>query len=128
MKAADVFTSKYLTYADLRGRDVTVTIDRVEMVSMPDGQRKPAVFFQNKDRGLVLNKTNFNTIAEATGIDDSDNWSGKQITIYPSETEFQGRMVDCIRVRRNRGSAQEWQAPPQQTEPISPDDDESIPF
>ena len=133
MKANDVFSSKYLRSEDLRGRDVTLTIDRVELAIMPNGgQKKPAVFFRGKEKGLILNKTNFNTIAQVTGIDDTDDWEGAQITIYPTETEFQGQMVDCIRVRRKKApAAQEWQEPPRppvrETEPVD-DVGEDIPF
>ena len=128
MKANDLFKSKYLKAEDLRGKDISVTIDRVEMASMPNGQPKPAVFFKDKDKGLVLNKTNFNTIAKVIGIDDTDDWNGHQITIYPTETEFQGEMVDCIRVRRNTTSAatKVYGAPPPER-PIDVDDEE-IPF
>lgn len=129
MKANDIFSSKYLNASDLRGRDVTVTIERVEVEKMPNsGEKKPALYFRGKDKGLLVNKTNFNTIAGVLGADDTDDWEGKQITLYPTETDFQGKMVDCIRVRRNKAATQEWQAPPQQTEPVDVDDDDTIPF
>src|SRR4051812_16579634 len=111
MKANDVFTSKYLNASDLRGRDITVTIDRVEIEKMPNGEKKPALFFRGKDKGLLLNKTNFNTIAGVLGAEDTDDWEGQQITVYPTETDFQGKMVDCIRVRRTK-KVDDWQAPP----------------
>lgn len=70
MKASDVFQSKYLRCEDLKGRDVSLTIDRVEMAQMPNGgQRKPALFFRGKEKGLILNKTNFNTIASVLAIE-----------------------------------------------------------
>lgn len=126
MKSTDVFSSKYLSAADLRGRDVAVTIDRVEVDKMPSGEKKPALYFRGKDKALLLNKTNFNTIADVVGADDTDDWEGKQITLYPTETDFQGKMVDCIRVRRKK-AAQDWQEPPQQAAP-GPDDESEIPF
>lgn len=130
MKANDIFSSKYLNASDLRGRDVTVTIDRVEVEKMPNsGEKKPALYFRGKDKGLLVNKTNFNTIAEVLGADDTDDWEGKQITLYPTETDFQGKMVDCIRVRRRKAATDEWQAPAPQPEPRQPDvDDNEIPF
>src|SRR6266496_3969224 len=99
MKADDIFQSRYLKASDLQGRDVTVIIDRVDLVRMPQGgQTKPALYFRGKEKALILNKTNFNTIVSVTGIDDTENWPGRQITIYPTETEFQGNITDCIRV------------------------------
>ena len=132
MKSSDVFASKYLSAADLRDRDATVTIERVEIEKMPSGEKKPALFFEGKAKGFLLNRTNFNTIAEVLGADDTDDWSGRSITLYPTETEFQGRMVDCIRVRRRKApAAPEWQepAPPpiRETEPADLDDNE-VPF
>jgi hypothetical protein len=131
MKASDIFSSKYISAADLRGRDATVTIDRVEIEKMPNsGEKKPALYFRGKDKGLLVNKTNFNTIAEVLGAEDTDDWEGKQITLYPTETDFQGKMVDCIRVRRRK--VEDWQAPPvREPEPESPSrqiDDDPIPF
>ena len=131
MKSSDIFASKYLKVDDLRGRDVTVVIDSVEIAQMPNGgQKKPAVYFRGKEKALVLNKTNFNTIVQVTGKDDTDDWKGESITLYPSETEFGGEMVDCIRVRRKKApAAQEWQEPPvRQTVPADDDLGEDIPF
>jgi hypothetical protein len=97
MKANDAFPSKFLKAADLGTRRVVVTISHVEVEKFDDGDR-PCVFFQGKDKGLVLNKTNFNTIADITGEEDSDDWAGKRITLYATKTEYQGKRVDAIRV------------------------------
>lgn len=134
MKANDVFKSKYLSYQDLRGRDVSLTIDHVEMAQMPNGgDKKPAVYFRGKEKALLLNKTNFNTIVEATGKEDTDDWGGEKITIGPAETEFQGRIVDCIRVRRSKSTSRDWQEPSRpsvrETEPVDEDlGEDSVPF
>ena len=50
------------------------------------------------DKGLVLNKTNAAAIAKTHG-DDSDEWIGQAIELYPAVTQFNGNTVDCIRVR-----------------------------
>jgi hypothetical protein len=130
MKSTDVFSSRYISAADLKDRDVAVTIERVEIEKMPSGEKKPALFFRGKEKAFLLNKTNFNTIADVLGADDTDDWEGKQITIYPTETDYQGKMVDCIRVRRNKKTASAWQAPPPQDAPAPSDydDSEEIPF
>ena len=97
MKLDTMFPSKYLKASDLRGRDVEVTIGNVISEEVGDGH-KPVVLFQGKDRGLVLNKTNAQTIGDAYG-GDTDSWAGKKITLYAAKTQFNGQMVDCIRVR-----------------------------
>lgn len=97
-RADQLYPSRYLKESDLRGRDVTVTIKKVDIVKIGD-DTKPVAHFEGKDKGLVLNKTMFNAIAKATGELDSDNWGGHRITLYPTETEFKGDTVACIRVR-----------------------------
>lgn len=131
MKMNDVFESKYLSASDLNGRDARVTIADVEVVRIPGtGEKKAAMTFQGKSKGLILNKTNWNTIAEVLGTDETDDWVGKQITLYPTETEYQGRVVDCLRVRRKKApAASEWQEPPRETAPTEPPAEfEDIPF
>ncbi len=44
------------------------------------------------------NVTNAKAIAKTYG-DDTSNWTGKPIEIYPTQVEFKGDLVDGIRVR-----------------------------
>lgn len=99
MKMSQAFPSKWLQASDLQGRDITVTIEDVHMeqVGQPP-ENCPVVFFRGAGKALVLNKTNGQTIADQHG-DDTDYWRGKQITLFPTSTDFQGRQVACIRVR-----------------------------
>ena len=96
-----VFPSKFLKASDLQDKAVVVTIERVEMDSITDDTTKPVVYFVGKEKGLVLNKTNTKTISNLYG-GESDEWAGKSITIYPTETDFQGERVECIRVKIKR--------------------------
>lgn len=98
MKISDTFQSKYLKAADLNGRTVRVTIASVFSESMDDGKVKPIMFFQNAQKGLVLNRTNASTIAMAFG-DDTDNWIGATIELFPQAVAFQGQMQPAIRVK-----------------------------
>jgi arabinogalactan endo-1,4-beta-galactosidase len=97
MKISSAFPSNYLKCSDLQDRNVKVLMDRVEMEDL-GGDQKPILYFQGKDKGLVLNKTNSNNIAAAYG-DDTEEWSGREIILYPAMTDFQGKTVPCIRVR-----------------------------
>src|SRR5262245_23971061 len=98
----DSFPSKYVKASDLKGRDVSVTIDKVEYESVgSDREMKPVVYFVGKDKGMVLNKTNCNAIIQLTQTPDPDEWRGVQITIYPTETSFGGEQVECVRVRQD---------------------------
>lgn len=103
MKIADAFPSKYLSAADLQDRTISVVIEIVSMEEVGDDE-KPIVYFRGKQKGLVLNKTNATTIALMHG-EDTDNWTGKVIALWPTQTEFQGRAVPCIRVKLGKSPA-----------------------
>jgi hypothetical protein len=101
MKIGTAFPSKYLKCADLNGREVACTISRVVVENVGgqgDEEDKPVLYLTGKTKGVVLNRTNAMTIAAKYG-DDTDEWTTKPIVIYPDQTMYQGRMVDCIRMR-----------------------------
>ena len=56
------------------------------------------VWFTNDERGLVLNKTNNRTIRGAFG-DDTANWVGKIIVVFPTMADVRGKMTPALRVR-----------------------------
>lgn len=97
-----MFDSDYLFAFHLQGREVTLKIARVEsgLVKGEKGKkdRKPVVYFAGKEKGLALNKTNGKTIAGLYG-NDTAQWIGKLVTLYPTTTEFGRETVDCIRIR-----------------------------
>ena len=101
MKVSQAFPSKYLTAADLQGKAHKLKMGVVELVDVgSDGHQemKPLLRFVGAEKGLVLNQTNANCIAEMHG-DDMDFWAGKEVTIIPTTTDFRGRIVPCIRVQ-----------------------------
>jgi hypothetical protein len=59
---------------------------------------KPVLYFNDKQKGMVLNKTNAATIANLYG-DDTDEWRGEQITLFSAMVSFQGKTVPAIRVK-----------------------------
>ena len=100
MNIDSAFPSNYLKASDLGDKKPVVTIDRVEVEPIGrDKEMKPVIYFQGKEKGLVLNKTNAKKIAELTGSKDTEDWAGCQVTIYATETEFGGETVECIRVK-----------------------------
>lgn len=98
MKIGEAFPSKYLKAADLQGRRIKVTIDHVKMETIGDDEDKAVVYFQGKDKGLVLNKTNANAIIDISGSEETDEWHGIAVALYTAKVQFQSRMVDAIRV------------------------------
>lgn len=99
MDINDVYQSgaEYLKAADLQGRDAVVTIETVQPEDLRE-EKKLVCYFQKREKALVLNKTNALVIADAYGP-ETDAWIGRQITLYPTTTFFDGRNVPCIRVR-----------------------------
>jgi len=97
----DLYPSKYIKSADIGETDMILTINRVEFEDFGFGESKetkPVLYFDETDKGLVLNVTNANTIASLYG-DKIDNWTGKRIALFPTEVSFQGRQVMGTRVR-----------------------------
>jgi hypothetical protein len=64
MRISGTFPSDYLKAPDLQGQKVLVKMTRVEMRDIAD-EVKPVLYFEGKEKGLVLNKTNSNTISAA---------------------------------------------------------------
>lgn len=93
----------YLGAHDLDGKDYTLTIKEVlrdQELVMQGGvkEKKPVLTFTNAKKKIVLNKTNAKAIASLHGV-DTDQWPGKQITVYPSKTKCGRETVDCVRIR-----------------------------
>lgn len=106
MKMSEQFPSKYLKAADLQGRQARVVMDRVEEEQVGNNQNedpKPILYFQGKDKGMVLNKTNANNIVDAYG-DETDDWHGEELVLFEAMVDFQGKTVSAIRVRAPRPS------------------------
>jgi len=98
MRAAAVFPGKYVNANDLQGRDVIVTIDKIVMQPVGDDETKPVCYFVGRTKGLILNRTNWSTLEEITGFDDSDQWPGTRILLKTVKVEFQGKRVPGIRL------------------------------
>jgi len=97
MKVSEAYPSKHLSAPDLNGQNVRVTMDHVEMEKLGD-DNKPVLYFKGKQKGLVLNKTNSKTIAQAYG-DEMDDWNGQELILFAVMTEYQGNPVEGLRVR-----------------------------
>jgi hypothetical protein len=97
MRISSAFPSNYLKASDLQGRQIKVTIDRVDTETIGN-ESKPILYFQGKEKGMVLNKTNANNIAAAFG-DDTDDWAGAEIVLYEAMVDFQGKTVPALRIR-----------------------------
>lgn len=106
MKRGDLFPSKYIKAEDLP-EEVEVTIKSCQMEELQgvDGkkQEKGILYFVGVDKGLVLNATNFDRIADQHG-DDTDNWGGKKVTLF-AEPEARSESGYSARIKPMRPQA-----------------------
>ena len=104
MKRNEVFKGKFFKADDVgseRGDHIELVIDgiKLEEVGFGDNREERAVvYFKNHDKKLVLNSTNWDTLAEFFG-DESDNWSGEKVSVFRDITNFAGKRVACLRIR-----------------------------
>lgn len=131
------FPSNYLKASDLQNRQVVVTIDRVEFEPVGrDKEMKAVIYFVGKTKGVVLNKTNAKKIVEIAGSALTEDWQGTAIVLYPTETEFAGETVECIRVKPVNKATKMQRMTPLPPPPPQPEnnehdqalDDDAIPF
>jgi hypothetical protein len=124
------FPSHYLKASDLGTGSPVVTIARVEHEPVGrEREMKAVLYFEGKEKGVVLNKTNARKITELVGSPETDEWAGFKIRIFATTTEFGGETVECIRVKA-AGPANGHKPAPK-AEPVAPKtelDDSDIPF
>ena len=117
MKMNEIYPSKYLKADDLQGREVRVTMANVELEKIGD-DNKPVLYFKGKDKGVVLNKTNANTISVAYG-DDTEDWYDQPLILFSVMVDFQGKVAPAIRCRAPTAKDNKQAAPQRQADPIS---------
>lgn len=109
MRKGDVFKTRFLKPADLDGKDVVFTISAVSYEPLKDFRgndtEKLILSFAETKKELVVNATIFDSIVEATGQDDSDNWPSRQVEAFETTVIVDNETKPCIRLR----------APPQGT-------------
>lgn len=100
--------SKFLTQVEV-GKGTLLTIreivqDNVAKEGAPE-ELKHIMFFEELEKGLVLNSTNGNLIASFLG-DETDDWTGHQVVLYSDPSiMFGGKRVGGIRCRQPRNQA-----------------------
>ena len=119
----EAFPSKYLKAHDLPNDRsvVAVVIEGLSSARFDDGMERPVLMFKDRQKGLVLNKTNAMAIADKFG-DDMEKWIGCPIGLYADRTPFREKIVDCIRVTTDVKVA------PAPEPPLTGDADSDIPF
>jgi hypothetical protein len=138
MKISQMLDSKYIKRGDLDEFDGerVVTIVKIGRGNIARDDEEPdmkwMIRFKEFSKPMVLNTTNIQLIAQATGSDDTDDWIGKEVILYDDpNVSFGGKLVGGLRVKR---------VPKSKAAPAKPvgsmadmpsddlDDDSSIPF
>lgn len=82
------------------GLQVPVTIDKITPITFDDGKTKLELTFLNKQKVLLLNKTNAERIGEQLG-EDYESWPGQVIYLHRDIVDFPGSQFHgkpCVRV------------------------------
>ena len=108
MNIHDMKETKFCKKEDV-GDGVTVTIKNVTqenlaMEGKPE-ELKYILNFHEDLKPMVLNWTNIQLIAKATGSEETEGWTGKKIVLYTDDNvSFGGKLIGGIRVRRVQGA------------------------
>lgn len=114
MRKSDLYPSRYIKAEDLQGREWPLTIASLttEVIDSERGKETmPLLTFHGVQKGLILNVTNYDSIAAMHG-EETDNWAGKSVKLYPDKTRFGGKIVDCVRVRTQNATPAMTEVPP----------------
>ncbi len=103
MKRSEAFPSQYLSKDDVSAGPIRRTIADVQMQTIKGDtgeEDKPVmVFAEAGSKGMVLNNTNWETIAVAYG-DDTEAWKGQAIELYLDPgVMFGAKRVGGVRIR-----------------------------
>jgi len=98
--ASNYDQSRWFKAADLQNeKKLRIKSATEELIGIGADQKKMlTIWFTNSEKGLPLNRVNNRTVRGAFG-DVCDGWIGKIIILYPTQADFRGRMVPCLRVR-----------------------------
>ena len=94
----------YISAHDLDGKDSTLAIESAALEFIKakpgdPGKQRICLRLKGAKKRLVLNKTNVKEIIAAYG-QDTDGWTGRTITIYPTTCDsFGAKNVPCVRVK-----------------------------
>lgn len=100
MTRKDAFPSSWINATSVEPEGEEVTIREVTLESVGEKKEElPVIRFDERDDRLVCRITNWNSIVELTGEEDSDNWVGKRIKLVRVRVECRGEMRDGVRIQ-----------------------------
>lgn len=96
---------KFLKAASVEGgKTLKLTIKDV-LFDVPIGQGSnktvaDVLTFDEDHRQLVVKPCHTIAMTEISGSKDSDDWIGIEVEAYEAQTQFQGRVVNALRLRK----------------------------
>ena len=82
----EAFPTRFFKAPDIPSEGLPLKIAKVEQEKVgPDQELKWVVYFKGQDKQLILNGTNWDLIAAALHEEDSDDWIGKTIELFPTQ-------------------------------------------
>lgn len=99
MNISSVLPSHFYRTCDIRFCELKLQISHVGMVDL-GSEHKPILYFEDRDKGLLLDNINAKAIAEEYGP-DTNEWEGRVISLFVTERAPLDDERPCIRVTFN---------------------------
>ena len=104
-KISEMLPSSYLKQSDFDENGLIVTVARVDNKNVAKEDEPPEhkwiVYFNEYEKGMVLNSTNIQALAKACNSDDTDDWTGKEVVVYVDPpVGYVGKVTGGLRIKR----------------------------
>ena len=93
---SDFYGGRFFKSEDLIGKPFVGVIEHVKGEKMQDGRMRAVVYFEGREKGIVLNATRHKFVVGATKSKNSDDWIGLKVGVRAGVTDFGGKDVGCI--------------------------------
>lgn len=104
MKLDQLYPKRYATGTDLNNKAYTftianVTMEEVHTIPNKPAELKPVLYFKETTKGIILTRPLAYQIAQALKADDTEQWKGHKIQVYPEPLTVAGQARIAIRAR-----------------------------
>ena len=97
---SELYAGKYYKAADVENKPFKATISRVGIEKMQgDGRSKAVLYFEGRDRGVVLNGSRHDAVCQIAKSNNSDDWVGCEVVVCAGTTNYAGKRVGCVEIK-----------------------------